>query len=290
MFESLRRFCCGLSRMRPCPTATIRRCSTRPLLETLEDRAVPAVFNVTSTSHTAVLLPMTAAPIEAATNKAGTGQAKQGTNVGLSFADTPLRVLSATVSGAADSATSEALRIFPLDTGFAAAAVNPLSITNPLPTAPPKLTPFPSSGGGDTQPAPSSGGDTQPIPPSGGVTQPVPPSGGGVTLLVPRSGGELTRPDETVTPAEREPGEQQEDQDLLDLTVAGLAVAFVPDSDDDVAEAPALVGVFDQPTTLSELELLLLGMVAAGSPTGLIPVFGPARNLLPRSLRMRSDI
>ncbi len=270
MFESLRRFYCGSSRMRPSPTTIVRRCSTRPLLETLEDRDVPAVFNVTrtadilnpqpsSTSHTAALVPLTAAPAQTATNRVSAGQAKQNTNIGLSL-------LSPTVFGAADSATSDALRIFPLAPGITALAVNPLSITNPLSTTPPTLTPFPPSGGGDTRPVPPSGDTvTQPVPPSGDtVTQPVPPSGG-VTHLVPPSGDGVTQSDEPVKPAEREPGEQQEDQDLVDLAMAGLVVALVPDNDDDIAEALALVRVLDQPTALSELELLMMGMVAAST-------------------------
>ena len=39
MFESLRRFYSGWSRMRRRPTAIVRGCSTRPLLETLGDPA-----------------------------------------------------------------------------------------------------------------------------------------------------------------------------------------------------------------------------------------------------------
>ena len=75
------------------------------------------------------------------------------------------------------------------------------------------------------------------------------------------SGGGATPQDEPVKPTEREPGEQQEDPDLPDLP-ADLAVALVPDSGDEAAEALALVGVFDQPTALSEYNLMM-SVVAA---------------------------
>jgi len=50
MFEFLRRYYWGSSRVRRRPAATVRRRFFRPMLEVLEDRNTPAVFNVNSTA------------------------------------------------------------------------------------------------------------------------------------------------------------------------------------------------------------------------------------------------
>ncbi len=50
MFEFLHRCCSSWSRMRRSPTAKVRGCSTRPLLEILQDRFAPAVLNVNTTA------------------------------------------------------------------------------------------------------------------------------------------------------------------------------------------------------------------------------------------------
>jgi hypothetical protein len=179
----------------------------------------------TTPSRTPVVFTPSVLPVQTTMNPTTPVQNNQAANVALSLGATPLRVLSTTPSGAADSATADALRLLPLETGFSSPVGNPLAITNPIPTPSPKLTPFPPSGGA---------GESQPE--------------------------EQVKP-----PAERETNTQEQAQDLLDLAGAGLSAAFVPDSTDEASEALALVGVFDSPSAFSELQLVLLGVIAASS-------------------------
>jgi len=157
-------------------------------------------------SRTQFVLPQMTAPVQNNTNPAATVQVNQVSNPALSFAATPLRLPTTTASGAADSLASESVRIFLPDTGLGSPAINPLAITNPIPTPSPKLTPLPQSGGaGETPPA-----------------------------------EEQAKP-----PVERDMGEQQA-QDLFDLFEAGLSAAFVPDSSDEATDALALVGDYGE--------------------------------------------
>jgi hypothetical protein len=188
--------------------------------------ASPTRQPASTPSRAPFVLPQVIAPVQNTTNPATTVQTSQVTNPGLSFVATPLRLLTTTASGSTDSLASESLRIFPLDTtGLGSSAINPLAITNPIPTPSPKLTPLPQSGGaGETPPA-----------------------------------EEQAKP-----PVERDMGEQQA-QDLFDLFEAGLSAAFVPDSSDGASDALALVGEYGEASPMSEVQLLLLGVVAASS-------------------------
>jgi hypothetical protein len=158
---------------------------------------------------------------------ATTVQTSQVSNAAVSFvAGSQLRAIATASSGASDSAASELLKVFPVQTELGAPAVNPRAVTNPIPTPLPKLTPLPQSGGGDT-----------------------------------------VQPEEKVMPpaADRAPGEQQQSQDLQELGGAALSAAFVPDNPTDAASALALVGDFDAPSALSQVQLLLVGVLAASA-------------------------
>ncbi len=184
----------------------------------------------TGTSHTQpqVFLPPQAPITQNIANPTNTTvQTGQVTNAAITFAAVPLRSSSTTPSGAADAGSIDSLRIFPLDSGLGAQAVNPLAITNPINTAPAKLTPLPASGGGNT----------------------------------PQTDDQQVKPP-VVQPGK---GEQQESQELLDLFDAGLSAAFVPGSSDDAANALALVGGYEAPGAYSEVQMLLFGLIAAST-------------------------
>jgi hypothetical protein len=154
-------------------------------------------------------------------------QTSQVANNAVNFvAGSQLRIQAATPSGASASATPEALPVVTLPIDQGAPAVNPRAVTNPIATPTPKLTPLPQSGGGNTD-----------------------------------KPEEQAKPPAVVPP----PVEQQENQMLEELAGAGLAAAFVPDNPDDAASALALVGVSDAPSAYSELQLLLLGVIAAST-------------------------
>jgi len=171
-----------------------------------------------------VVNPVVVNPVQNTPNPAANTVQTSQVNTAVNFvAGSQLRAISTTASGAADSNVPEALRIFPLQSDQGAPAVNPRAITNPLPTPLPKMTPLPPSGGGDT-------------------TQPE---------------------DKLMPPAERAPGEQQESLELQQLAGAALSAAFVPDNANDAAAALALVGDYEAPSARSEVQLLLLGVVAA---------------------------
>jgi hypothetical protein len=185
--------------------------------------------NTNTPSHTQqILLPPQAPITQNIANPTNTTvQTGQVSNAALTFAAVPLRTSSATPSGAADSGSVESLRIFPLDSGLVPLAVNPLAVTNPINTAPAKLTPLPASGGGN----------------------------------IPQADDQQAKPP-VVQPGK---GEQQESQELLDLFDAGLSAAFVPGNSDDAASALALVGKFEAPGAYSEVQMLLFGLIAAST-------------------------
>jgi len=184
--------------------------------------------SVNPPSRTPIVMMPPAAPVQNSTNPAAaTVQTGQAANANINFvAVSQLRAATPTASGASDAAASEALRVFPLQIDLGAPSVNPRAVTNPIATPLPKLTPLPPSGGGDT-----------------------------------------AQPDDKVMPpaVERAPGEQQESQELQELAGAGLSAAFVPDNVNDAAAALALVGDFDAPSASSEVQLLLLGVIAASA-------------------------
>jgi len=181
-----------------------------------------------TTSRPPVVLTPPVVPVQTNTNPTTSAvQNSQTPNAVLSFATgNALRALSPTAPGAGDSAAAEALRLFPLQSDLGASAVNPLSIINPIQSTPPKMTPLPPSGGGN-----SAQSDEQAKPPV----------------------------------LEKGMPEQQEAQELLDLFEAGLSAAFVPDNSDDAANALALVGEHDAPSAQSEAKLLMFGLVAAST-------------------------
>ncbi len=156
-----------------------------------------------------------------------TVQTGQLVNGAVPLSAVPLRVSYSTQSGAGDSGSIDALRIFPLDSALGAQPINPLSVTNPINTAPQKLTPLPASGGANT----------------------------------PQTDEQQAKP------PVNQPGkaQEQESQELLDLFDAGLSAVFVPANSDDAANALKLVGDSESAGANTEVKMLLFGLVAASS-------------------------
>jgi hypothetical protein len=172
-----------------------------------------------------VLPQVTPTVVQNTTNPATTVQTNQVTNPGLAFAATPLRLPTTTASGASDALASESLRLFPLGSTALGA-----SAVNPLAITNPVATPSPK---------------LTPFPPSGGA-------------------GEQQPEEQPKPPAERDTGTEQT-QDLFDLFEAGLSAAFLPNTSDEAANALALVGDYGETGPTSEVQLLILGVVAASS-------------------------
>jgi hypothetical protein len=186
----------------------------------------PSVVNTPARTPVVVVPPAQVVQTTANPTSSTVQTSAQTANAVAAFSVVPVRAASATASGAADTTASELLRVLPLETPLGAPAVNPLAVTNPILSTPPKLTPLPQSGGGDSAQT-----------------------------------DELPKP----VPVERGVPEQQEAQELLDLFEAGLSSAFVPDNSDEAAGALALVGGFEAPSARSEVQLLLFGLVAAST-------------------------